>query len=257
MARGRILSKAICVDKRVNDLSSFESMLAFTWLISHLDVLGRTFGDPAIVRSMVFPRRSDVSVEQMEGFIQEWHDAGLVIWYRANDDLFLQFPGFEKNQPGLNAEREAASTIPDAEEVMSYSGVTHEQNAIKFKLKLKLNNNINSTGENTENPVDVEEDTAVVQFRNVWEQETGTMVAKLDAFCKMVTEFEQAGVTPEIYRQAIQEQKKSTYPVKNPTSVQSWALGIVQERNKPKKRAEPTGTSGNDAILEEVMNGKF
>lgn len=257
MARGRILSKAICVDKRVNDLASFESMLAFTWLISHLDVLGRTFGDPAIVRSMVFPRRSDVSVEQMEGFIQEWHDAGLVIWYRANDDLFLQFPGFEKNQPGLNAEREAASTIPDAEEVMSYSGVTQEQNAIKFKLKFKLNNNINSTGENSEIP-DIEQDTAITQFRKVWEDESRSMVAAYEPFAKMVTEFERAGVTPEIYRQAIQEQKRSTYPVKNPTSVQSWAIGIVKERDKPKKpRAEPAGTSGNDAILEEIRNGKF
>jgi len=264
MARGRILSKAICVDKRVNDLSSFESMLAFTWLISHLDVKGRTFGDPAIVRSMVFPRRSDVSVEQMESYIREWHESGLVIWYRSNNDLFLQYPGFDKNQPGLNADREAPSIIPDPEELMSNSGVDQEQFPIKFKLKLKSNINLITTTGETDNPPvpvnnlpDIEDDKSFVQFRKVWEEEGKSTVANGVEFAVMVSEFEKAGVTPEIYRTAIQEQKLSTYKVKGPTSVKNWAIGIADALKKPQKQYQgkqaESVSDQNARVAQEVM----
>ena len=112
MARGRMISNAICRDKKLNDLSSDTSRLAFTWLVTHADREGRVHGDPAIVRSLVFPRRSDVLVEDVEAFIREWADAGLITWYEAVGDMYISFTAFDKNQVGLRKDREPESILP-------------------------------------------------------------------------------------------------------------------------------------------------
>lgn len=113
MARGRMINSKIARNKAINDLSDDTSRLAFTWLITFADVDGRCNGDPAIVRSLVFPRRVDVTIEQMAGYIQEWAGAGLVIWYEAEGDLWIAFPSFEDNQKGLDRRKEPASEIPE------------------------------------------------------------------------------------------------------------------------------------------------
>jgi len=115
MARGRMITNDIARDRRINDLSSDTSRLAFTWLITFADAEGRTYGDPALVRSMLFPRRSDVSVEQVETFIREWAAAKLILWYEADGDWWICFPAFDKNQPNLRKDREPRSTIPAPE----------------------------------------------------------------------------------------------------------------------------------------------
>ena len=113
MARGRMINSRICRDKRVDDLADDTSRLAFTWLISFADVEGRVNGDPALVASMLFPRRRDVSAEQMERYVQEWHDKGLIVWYEAEGDLWIWFPSFDKNQRGLDRRKEPESLIPE------------------------------------------------------------------------------------------------------------------------------------------------
>jgi len=154
MARGRMIANQICRDKKIHELSDDTSRLAFTWLITFADVEGRTYGDPAIVRSMVFPRRSDVTVNEMDTYIQEWCDAGLIVRYEAAGDLFIWFPAFEKNQPGLRKDREQDSIIPPPpsdiepeppqqqaaptpDDCRSESGVTPEQIPVKL-IKEKL-----------------------------------------------------------------------------------------------------------------------
>lgn len=116
MARGRMINSAICADKRINELCDDTSRLAFTWLVTFADVEGRTYGDPALLRSQLFPRRTDITAERMEEYIREWAAAGLVIWYEAKDDLWIEFPAFEKNQIGLRKDREPGSEIPAPEE---------------------------------------------------------------------------------------------------------------------------------------------
>jgi hypothetical protein len=112
MARGRMINTSITQSKQVNDLPDDSCRLAFTWAITLLDCEGRMPGDPALVRSLIFPRRTDVSVEQMAAYIQAWADAGLVVWYEAGGDLWLFFPGFERHQVGLRKDKEAPSRIP-------------------------------------------------------------------------------------------------------------------------------------------------
>ena len=112
MARGRIITNAIAHDKRINQLMDDTSRLAYTWLVTFADCEGRTPGDPAVVRSMLFPRREDITIAQMEGYIRQWHDLGLVIWYEAKDDMWIYFPAFF-NHNRVNKEHEAASKIPE------------------------------------------------------------------------------------------------------------------------------------------------
>jgi hypothetical protein len=116
MARGRIVNAKICMDKDVHALSCDTSRLAYTWTIPHLDREGRMYGDPALVKSMIFPRRIDVTIEQMQQYITDWVKNGLVIRYVVDGEPYLYFPGFEKNQPGLRKDREPESLIPSPEE---------------------------------------------------------------------------------------------------------------------------------------------
>jgi hypothetical protein len=115
MARGRFITNDIVRDKRVNSISDDTSRLAFTWLITFADKEGRVYGDPALLRSMLFPRRDDITAEDMEANILEWHSIGLVVWYEAEGDLWIHFPNFKKNQIGLRKDREPDSQIPHPE----------------------------------------------------------------------------------------------------------------------------------------------
>lgn len=134
MARGRFISKEISLDKKVNSLSSPWSMLAFTWLISSADVEGRTYGDPCLVKSIVFPRQPAITVEQVEGFIREWDAAGLIIWYEVEGEKYIYFPNFEKHQVGLRKDREPESTIPPmtAERIRQTSGNVPDEIPVKL-----------------------------------------------------------------------------------------------------------------------------
>ena len=124
MARGRMIANSIASDKRVSDLSDDTSRLAFTWLVTFADCEGRTYGDPALVCSMLFPRRRDVTPERMAAYLQEWHDAGLIVWYEADGDKWVWFPAFDKNQPGLRKEKEQPSVVPTPPQVRTKDGVS-------------------------------------------------------------------------------------------------------------------------------------
>lgn len=124
-ANGRFITRGICADKKIDQLSDDTSRLAFTWLITFADCEGRTYGDPAVVRSMLFPRRQDISIERMEGYIKEWAEKEMIIWYEAEGDLWIWFPHFDKHQTGLRKDHEAASKIPPySAEAISNEGAT-------------------------------------------------------------------------------------------------------------------------------------
>lgn len=149
MAAGRIINSVICKDKKVSELSDDTCRLAFTWLLTFADKEGRTYGDPSIVRSMLFPRRDDFTNTQMEKYIAEWQEKGMVFWYEVDGDKYISFPNFEKNQPNLRKDREAESIIPPAaegimvvseyvEQLRSNDGVNPEKLPVKLsKVKLK------------------------------------------------------------------------------------------------------------------------
>jgi DnaD/phage-associated family protein len=134
MASGRMITNAICADKRINLLQDDTSRLAFTWIITFADREGRTYGDPGVVRSMLFPRRQDVTIEQMETYIVEWHNLGLIVWYEADFDKWIYFPNFDKNQPGMRKEKEAPSRIPCPPSVRPSSSLDNLSDGVSTEL---------------------------------------------------------------------------------------------------------------------------
>lgn len=98
------------------------------------------------------------------------------------------------------------------------------------------------------------------EFSSVWEKETGTPISNAYQFFQMLDEFKKVGVTPEIYRQAIQEQKQSNYAVNSPTSVKTWAIGMVTQKRDQRrqsdngKRPAKITSDDNERIAKEVMD---
>ena len=111
MARGRMISKVISLDEKVNALSDDTCRLLFTWLITHLDCEGRIYGDAQAIKSIVFPRRN-ISVRKIENYLKELESCRLIFRYSVNGNQYLWMKNFEKHQTGLRKDRESPSQIP-------------------------------------------------------------------------------------------------------------------------------------------------
>ena len=259
MARGRFISRSVITDRGIHELSSDTCRLAFTWLITTADREGRTVGEPELLIALLFPRRRDVTPEMMAGFIQEWISAGFVVVYQASDgDQYLQFVNFEKHQVGLRKDREPKSDYESPTNCRIIGGSLPQTDA---EMQVNVNENVNLNDNDNVNENDNKQNNSAQEneFAKVWEKEMGSMVSNAFQFLQMVDEFIKVGVTPEIYRQAIREQKKSEYPVKSPTSVQTWAIGMV---TKKKVKPAPESVSDQNArvgqeVMAEMAKGKL
>lgn len=144
MPIGRMLNKKISYDEELCSLS-LETILIFTWIIPHLDVKGRIFGDAAFIKAKVFPLIDKISVKKIEKALAELLEQGLIIHY-GTKIKYIEFTGFVKNQK-INEKREAKSTIPEPD-LFENSGVTPEligsnsghkiNTKIKNKVKIKI-----------------------------------------------------------------------------------------------------------------------
>jgi hypothetical protein len=107
-----MLNNKVSQSLQFNQLPNDTCRLLATWTIAHLDVNGVFYADPAIVRSLIFPRRTDISAEDVAGYLDAMEAVGLIERYEANGDLWQRWPGFQQNQPGLRADRETAQYPP-------------------------------------------------------------------------------------------------------------------------------------------------
>jgi len=109
MARGRMLNRTVCASLKFQQLPDDTARLLATWLISHLDKAGVFYADPTMVRSLIFPRRTDISVEQVASYLRAMADVGLIYLFEAQGETWQCWPGFADNQVGLRADRETTS----------------------------------------------------------------------------------------------------------------------------------------------------
>jgi len=116
-----MLSKKISYDEKVSKLST-PAALFYTWCIPHLDVEGRIYGEPEILKGTVVPYIKDIKLEKISKLQQEMVDADLVILY-GNDHKYMEFKGFHSNQT-INKDREAPSEIPAPTQLLINSGIT-------------------------------------------------------------------------------------------------------------------------------------
>lgn len=175
MARGRMLNNSISTSLKFDLLPDDTCRLLATWIISHLDFRGVFYGDPAIVQSLIFTRRRDVTIEQVNEYLQAMEGVGLIILFEAEGQQWQQWPGFSANQVGLRAEREKTDrppppgyTPPSAAENPQDGGENpqdggnlsqdggeksaEEEGEIKIQLKVQLEDSAPSAGADAPKP---------------------------------------------------------------------------------------------------------
>ena len=112
MARGRFLNKKISASKKIQALPDDTCRLMATWIISHLDVQGVFHGEPALVRSYVFPWREDLSNAQIDAYLNAMASVGLITFFETGSTRYQWWPDFQNEQPNLRTDREAAQFPP-------------------------------------------------------------------------------------------------------------------------------------------------
>lgn len=111
MPEGRMLKKVISESKSLGGLESDSSRLLYTWLIPFLDVAGRHSADPELIRGHIFPKVKAMTNDKIKNLLCDLSVAKLIILYKHNDELYLQFTKFKEHQK-LDPSREAPSKIP-------------------------------------------------------------------------------------------------------------------------------------------------
>ena len=136
-----MLSKKISYDERIAQLS-IEASLLYTWCIPHLDVEGRIYGNPEILKGTVVPYVKKLTIPKISECLKEISELGLITIY-GDEHKYIQFNGFFSNQT-IRKEREGKSEIPTPDKLRINSGQTPAQ--------IKLNQiNINQSNINKDN----------------------------------------------------------------------------------------------------------
>ncbi len=76
---------------------SVQHRLTFIGLISHADDEGRVVGEPAYIRSIVFPM-DDVSLKRMGAILSDLEKTGLIRRYEVADEPYLVLPTWHAHQ---------------------------------------------------------------------------------------------------------------------------------------------------------------
>jgi hypothetical protein len=123
MAQRRMISKSISTSRKLARVSDRAALL-FTWLQPHTDDYGRMEGDPPTVRARVVPMRKWTD-EHVETALEELVKAGLLYWYEAEGEQYVEIVAFEEHQtfkndrprraeyPGRPADSDGIQNVPD------------------------------------------------------------------------------------------------------------------------------------------------
>lgn len=118
MARGRMLNKSVSGSIKFHNLPDDTCRLLATWIIANLDIRGVFYGDPMMVRSIVFPRRADMTEAQIEGYLVAMQEQRLLVPFQAKGDNWQYWPGFLGEQVGIRPDRETTSFPPPPDDLV-------------------------------------------------------------------------------------------------------------------------------------------
>jgi len=246
MARGRFISKAITTDRAVNNLSSDTCRLAFTWLITIADCEGRAVGEPELLKAALFPRRSDITPEQIEVFISEWMAAKFIIWYYGEDgDRYIQFVNFEKHQSGLRKDREASSEIEAPDNCRTIDGLTPEEIGLRLSKDKE-----EGKGKGKEEDNDLPSSGLEAAFVAAT-QMNGLTPSPKKAF-EAYEVMEKAGVEPRDITAAVRILLKGEYTIVGPSSIVNTAITEKTRRVSGNPQGKESTMEMLDRQMEEL-----
>jgi len=141
MARGRMLNRSVCKSKKLHDLPDDTCRLFASWCIPHLDIRGVFHADPTTVRSLVFPRRDDVTSDMVRGYLDAMEAARLIVRFDCGGEAWQYWPGFDHNQVGIRFDRESSEYPPPPgwcpDKLIELVQTNGGQNPPEKKVKLK------------------------------------------------------------------------------------------------------------------------
>lgn len=99
MARKRMVDPSFWVDEKLGTVDVSVRLL-FMGLISQADDEGRLNGHSALIRSLIFPYDQDITVSDVEGWLQLLAADGrkLIIRYEVDHQQYICIPNFKKHQ---------------------------------------------------------------------------------------------------------------------------------------------------------------
>ena len=111
---GRFIFNSICKSHRFHALKSDGSRLSYLLLLTHVHADGRIDGDPYYLKSLLYPRRPDVTVVAIAMHLSDMADAGLIrrYDYAGGTRQAIQIEKFAENQPFTRPGIERPSGIP-------------------------------------------------------------------------------------------------------------------------------------------------
>ena len=107
----RLLSQTINVSNSISKLTPIEEVV-FIHLIVSVDDYGRFYGNPDILKGMLFPLRN-FTPKQIEESLQKLEKEGMIRRYTANETQFLALTAWMKYQKP----RAKTSKFPDPDDV--------------------------------------------------------------------------------------------------------------------------------------------
>lgn len=111
MADGRMLKRAVSQSRRLSNLKNDSHRLLYTWLIPFLDVEGRYFASPDVIKGSIVPRLKHFNEKNIQEALGDMADNELILLYQYDGEQYLQLRKFNDHQY-LNKAREADSKIP-------------------------------------------------------------------------------------------------------------------------------------------------
>ena len=120
MARKRMIDPNFWTDEK---LGTCEPLARYTFmgLISQADDAGRLNGHPALIKSQVFPYDSDIMPDQVNGWLNQLEQKGLIRRYEVDGQSYICIPKFLKHQ---KINRPSESKLPAPPENFSDGSVS-------------------------------------------------------------------------------------------------------------------------------------
>jgi len=137
MADGRMLKRAVSDSRRLSELKSDSARLLWTWILPYLDIEGRYFADPDILKGKIVPRIKTFTPSVISGHLEDMRRVGLIVLYEHDKEKYLQFRNFQEFQ-NLREDRERKSKIPPPGELPENSRITPDEygnTPIEVKLR--------------------------------------------------------------------------------------------------------------------------
>ena len=93
----RILKDRICKSKSISKLTWFEEVLFYRLIVS-CDDYGRFDADPLIIKNICFPRKPNLTVQDVDVALRRLSAEGMIIVYERDGDIILQLCNWKSYQ---------------------------------------------------------------------------------------------------------------------------------------------------------------